>query len=121
MNAVTPQPLHRSLGLTLIQQANREAGAREIAEADRLTKRASDAQASTFAVSVGEQLARAGNYAAAIARFREALALADDNPQAHYQLALALRKTGATAEARRHFATANKLAPYLRAPAEDNP
>ena len=67
-----------------------------------------------------QMLAKSGDYAGAITRFREALALADDNPQAHYQLALALRKTGATEEARRHFEAANKLAPYLRPPADQH-
>jgi tetratricopeptide (TPR) repeat protein len=122
--AVKERPLsieaHRSLGLALTQQGQKAAGDAEIAEAERLTRKAADAQASTFAVSVGERLAKSGDYAGAITRFREALALADDNPQAHYQLALALRKTGATEEARRHFEAANKLAPYLRPPADQH-
>ena len=46
---------------------------------------------------------RPATIAAAIAQFREAIRLADDNPQAHYQLALALRRTGARAEAQTHF------------------
>ena len=43
--------------------------------------------------------------------------LAPDNPKAHYQLALALRQAGATADANTHFAEAQRLAPYLRPPA----
>jgi hypothetical protein len=42
-----------------------------------------------------------------------------DNPQAHYQLALALRHTGARAEAQKHFETAYRLAPYLKQPDDD--
>lgn len=45
----------------------------------------------------------------AIAQFREAIRLSADNPQAHYQLALALQRRGATAEARAHFAEARRL------------
>jgi len=52
----------------------------------------------------------------AIVKFRDAVGLAPDNPQAHYQLALALRSSGAAAEARAEFAEAIRLAPYLRIP-----
>jgi Flp pilus assembly protein TadD len=58
-----------------------------------------------------------GQLQPAIARFREAVRLAPDNPQAHYQLALALRSAGSAAEARTEFAAANRLAPYLKVPA----
>ena len=50
------------------------------------------------------------------ADFTYPIRLADDNPQAHYQLALALRRTGAAAEARAHFETAHRLAPSLTIP-----
>jgi len=42
--------------------------------------------------------------------------LAPENAQAHFHLALALRKQGARAEARRHFHEAQRLAPYLEPP-----
>jgi Flp pilus assembly protein TadD len=57
--------------------------------------------------------------AGAIEQFREAIRLAPDNPRAHYQLALALRRSGAAQEARRHFAEAHRLAPYLTPPAQE--
>jgi tetratricopeptide (TPR) repeat protein len=118
--AVEYRPLsaeaHRSLGQALLQQGDRAAGEASLAEAERLTRKAADAQASTFAVSVGERKIREGDYRGAIDRFREGVRLADDNPQAHFQLALALRKIGSTAEARRHLAAARRLAPYLRPP-----
>ena len=59
---------------------------------------------------------KAGDYAGAIAQFREAVRLAAENPQAHYRLAVALGRSGARAEARIHFAEAYRLAPYLRPP-----
>jgi Flp pilus assembly protein TadD len=71
-------------------------------------------------VSVGVQKLKAGVYPGAIERFREAVRLAAENPQAHYQLALALRHTGARAEARVHFAEARRLAPHLQPP-DDKP
>jgi Flp pilus assembly protein TadD len=59
---------------------------------------------------------KTNDLAGAIDQFREAVRLAPDNPQAHYQLALALRRKGAVAEARTHFDEAKRLAPYLRPP-----
>jgi Flp pilus assembly protein TadD len=50
-----------------------------------------------------------GDRAGAIAQFREALRLADDNAGAHYALADALKQAGATAEALRHLELAKKL------------
>ncbi len=52
----------------------------------------------------------------AIERFREAVRLSPDNAQARYQLALALQRTGARAEAQAQFAEAQRLAPYLPIP-----
>ena len=63
---------HRSLGQTLKQLGQHDAAEAELAEADRLNQRTADAQASTFAVSVGVQKLKAGDRAGAIERFREA-------------------------------------------------
>jgi Flp pilus assembly protein TadD len=82
-----------------------------------LNKRKADSQASVFAVNGGRDLMRRGQLQPAIAKFREAVRLAPDNPQAHYQLALALKSAGAAAEARAEFAAATRLAPYLKPPA----
>jgi Flp pilus assembly protein TadD len=65
---------------------------------------------------VGRQRLRANDLDGAIAQFREAVRLAADNPQAHYQLALALRARGEVGDARRHFDEASRLAPYLKPP-----
>jgi len=107
---------HLSLGHLLTQQGQTQEAAAELAEAERLNRKTADAQASTFAVSVGMQKVKSGDYAGAITQFREALRLASDNPQAHYQLALALQHTGARAEARVHFAAAQRLSPRLAVP-----
>ena len=66
-------------------------------------------------MGVGVEKLKAGNRAGAIEQFREAIRLAADNPQAHYQLAVALGQA-APDEARRHFDEAHRLAPYLRPP-----
>ena len=56
------------------------------------------------------------NLAAAIAQFREAVSLAPDNAQAHYQLAIALRRRGALEQSRREFQIARRLSPLLKPP-----
>jgi Flp pilus assembly protein TadD len=90
--------------------------AKALAEAERLNVLKANAQASTFAVGVGLERLKAADLPGAIKQFREAIRLAPDNPRAHYQLALALRRTGANGEAERHFAEARRLAPYLAPP-----
>jgi Flp pilus assembly protein TadD len=102
----------------LKQTADAKGAAAAFAEAERLNQRKADAQASTFAVGVGREKLKAGDVAGAIERFREAIRMAPDNPQAHFQLALALERSGARAQARVHFAEARRLAPYLQPPAE---
>ena len=106
---------HLSLGQAL-QQKRDPGAAAELAEADRLNKKKADAQAAAFALAAGRSQMGKGELAAAVASFREAVRLAPDNADAHFQLALALRKKGARAEARRHFEEAHRLAPYLAAP-----
>ena len=68
-----------------------------------------DSQAAVFAVNAGMERLRSGDLAAAIARFREAIRLAPDNPQAHYQLSRALRRRGARIEANAELETARRL------------
>ncbi len=79
-------------------------------------QRKADAQASTFAVGVGREKLAQGDVAGALAEFRRATELARDNPQAHYELAMVLRRLGRRDEARTHFAEAQRLAPWLRPP-----
>jgi Flp pilus assembly protein TadD len=109
---------HLSLGQMLIQAGDKDGAAAAFAEAERLNAQKANAQASTFAVGVGLEKAKAADLVGAIAQFREAIRLAPDNPRAHYHLALALQQQGADAEAKAHFAEASRLAPYLTPPAE---
>jgi Flp pilus assembly protein TadD len=114
----TSAEAHLSVGQMLRQSGDRAGAAAAFEEAERLNKRKADAQASTFAVGVGLEKLKAGDLPGAIERFREAVRLAPENPQAHYQLGLALHRTGERAEAQTHFAEARRLAPYLRPPTE---
>jgi tetratricopeptide (TPR) repeat protein len=81
--AIKHRPLsaeaHLSLGQAFSQLGDKEAGASELAEADRLNRRTADAQASTFAVSVGVRKVKTGDYRGGIEQFREAIRLAEDH------------------------------------------
>jgi Flp pilus assembly protein TadD len=105
-----------SLGQLLQQQGRGAEAAEALERARALNQRKADAQASTFAVSVGNQKMKDGDVAGAIAQYREAIKLAADNPQAHYQLAAVLARRGALVEARREYEMARRLAPYLEPP-----
>src|SRR5205807_5445665 len=103
---------HTSLGQLLQLQHDAAGAAAQFAEADRLNKRKADAQAAAFAVNAGLERLKNGDVAAAVEKFREAVRLAPDSAQAHFQLALALRRMGRQQEARAEFAAAQRLAPY---------
>ena len=105
---------HLSLGQLLQQKKLTSEAAAAFAEAQRLTRMKADAQAATFAVGVGLKRMKDKDTAGAIERFREAVRLAPDYPEAHYQLALALQASGARTEAQRQFAEAHRLAPHLK-------
>ena len=113
----TSAEAHLSLGQMLTQLGQKNEAEAAFAEAARLNQRKADAQASTFAVAAGMAKIKDADLQGAIATLRDAIRLAPDNPQAHYQLALALQRSGARADAAAHFAEAQKLAPYLRPPA----
>jgi Flp pilus assembly protein TadD len=104
---------HQSLAQVLQQKGDGSGAKAARHEADRLTRRKADAQASAFAVSVGRQKLKSGDRPAAIAQFREAIRLAPENADAHHALAQTLQQNGADAEARLHFEQAHKLAPHL--------
>jgi Flp pilus assembly protein TadD len=113
----TSAEAYLSLGQTLAQLGEGDAAAAAFAEAEKLNARKADAEASTFAVGVGNEKLKAGDIDGAIAQFRKAIDLARENPRAHYQLALALERTGAHEQAKVHFQEARRLAPYLTVPA----
>ena len=107
---------HTTLAQLLREKHDEEGAAAALAQAERLNRRKADAQASVFAVNAGVNELKKPDVPAAIAKFRDAIALAPDNAQAHFQLALALRRVGKPEEARAEFEAARRLAPYLRSP-----
>jgi Flp pilus assembly protein TadD len=66
----------------------------------------------------GNRLLNAGDWDGAIMQFQTAIKLAPANALPHYQLALALRHKGQTAEARAEFDKAVTLDPKLQPPPE---
>ena len=104
-----------SLGQLLRQRGDESGAAAAFDEARRLSARKTAVQASVFAVGVGRERAKAGERDAAIEKFREAIALAPDNHDAHYALALALSESGDGEGAARALAEARRLAPWLDA------
>ena len=117
----TSAEAHLSLGQLLQQKKQTSEAAVAFAEAQRLLRKKADAQAATFAVSVGLGRIKDNDTAGAIERFREAVRLSPDYPEAHYQLALALLATGVQAEAHAEFAKAHRLAPHLTPPEAQRP
>src|SRR5205085_6838954 len=105
-----------TLGQMLQGKGDAADAAQAFAEADRLRKLTADAQAAVFAINAGRERVKQQDLAGAVQKFREAVRLAPDNAQAHYQLALALRREGRNEEAAKELAAARRLAPYLRPP-----
>jgi Tfp pilus assembly protein PilF len=101
----------------MLERSGDTAGASAaLAEAARLNAQKADEQAAAFALSRGADKLRQGEVRAAITELKEAVRLAPRLARAHYQLALALRRDKAQADARAHFAEARRLAPWIEIP-----
>jgi Flp pilus assembly protein TadD len=113
---------HLGLGQVLQQKKDAAGAAAAFAAAEQLNRKKADAQAAEFARSAGLAKLAGGDLAGALERLREAVRLAPEDAQAHAQLARALQKAGARAEAEKHLTEARRLAPWLAArtdPQED--
>ena len=107
---------HLSLGQMLERSGDTAGASAALAEAERLHAQTADEQAAAFALSRGADKLRGGEVRAAIVELQDAVRLAPQLARAHYQLALALRRQGAQADARAHFAEAQRLAPWIEIP-----
>ena len=107
---------HLSLGQMLERSGDATGASAALAEAERLNARKADEQAAAFALSRGADQLRQGDVRAAIVELKDAVRLAPELARAHYPLALALRQQGAQADARAHFAEAQRLAPWIQVP-----
>jgi tetratricopeptide (TPR) repeat protein len=91
---------------------------RHAAEAERLRLAAQVEQEAGVWTAVGIARLDAGDPAAAVERFRRALAVFERYAPAHYQLGRALGQLGQSEASRAAFARARQLNPSLVAPAE---
>jgi tetratricopeptide (TPR) repeat protein len=107
---------HYTLGRVL--QATGDAGEaeRRFAEAERLRQRGEREREARVWTAVGAARLSSGDAAAAIEDFRRAIAAFDAYAPAHYQLGLALLRTGSPEAARAAFARARELNPSLVPP-----
>jgi len=85
-------------------------------EAERLKQSEGGRAGGGFRRQRGLERLKRNDLTAAIARFREAVRLDADNAQAHFQLALALRRSGALGSPVKSCQVARRLAPHLKPP-----
>jgi Flp pilus assembly protein TadD len=90
---------HITLAGVLAQEGKQPEAAAERKTAAELTRVAVNHQRATFATNTGNMLLEKGQIADAIARYQEALVNDPNFAEAHRQLAIALARSGRTAEA----------------------
>ena len=104
---------------TVMQLAGQEAAARqESAESERLRRQAALEREAVVWTAVGIASLDAGNPAAAVERFRRALAIFELYAPAHYQLGRALQRLGQTEAVARGVRTSQAAEPQPRRPAD---
>jgi tetratricopeptide (TPR) repeat protein len=109
---------HATLAQVSTLDGDEAAAGRHAAEAERLRRRAQVEQEAGVWTAVGTASLDAGNPAAAVERFRRALAIFELYAPAHYQLGRALQRLGQLDASRAAFARARQLNPSLVSPAE---
>jgi tetratricopeptide (TPR) repeat protein len=93
------------------------AGARgELAESERLRRKAEIEHEAVVATSVGIQKMTVSEWNDALGQFTRAVTISPDYAPAHYQMGLALRQLGRLDESRKSFDRARKLNPNLVPP-----
>jgi tetratricopeptide (TPR) repeat protein len=109
---------HYTLGRVL-QLSGDDRGARpHFAEAERLRRQAQLTQEASVLTAVGTARLNAGDPAAAVRQFEQALTVFEGYAAAHYQLGRALQRLGRLEAARKAFARASQLNPGLVPPSD---
>ena len=109
---------HYTLGQVLQQSGAEAEGARHLAEAERLRRRAQLEQEAGVWTSVGTERLDRGDLTGALECFRQATATFEDYAPAYYQLGRVLQSLGRGDESRAAFTRARKLNPSLIPPGE---
>jgi Flp pilus assembly protein TadD len=93
-----------------------EGAAVEARAGQEIGKEKTGLQAAVLATNSGRRLLDAGDVDGAISQFRAAITSSPKFAQAHYQLAIALRRKGEKEESAREFRKASELNPQLAPP-----
>jgi tetratricopeptide (TPR) repeat protein len=109
---------HTTLAAVLRQLGNAQGAAEEAKEGARIAASTNSLQAATFATNSGKRLLGAGDLDGAIAQFRSAIHSEPNYAAAHYQLGLALLRSGKNDEAKKELERAVELNPHLTVPAQ---
>ena len=107
---------HTTLAAVLRQLGDTDGGAAESRAGAEIAKQKTDQQAAVFATNSGKHLLNAGDVEGAISQFHMAIHSMQAYAPAHYQLGLALQRTGDKQGAAREFKTATELDPRLQPP-----
>jgi Flp pilus assembly protein TadD len=107
---------HTTLAAVLRAEGDTAGADAESKTAADLSKRKTSLQAATFATNSGKRLLTAGDLPGAISQFRNAIQMVPDYAPAHYQLAIALERSGQKDEASSEFHKAGELDPHLKPP-----
>jgi Tfp pilus assembly protein PilF len=108
---------HTTLASILRAQGDKEGAAAEARTGAQIGQQKTGLQAAALATSSGRRLLDAGDVEGAIAQFRSAINSSPNYAQAHYQLAIALKRKGDQDESAREFRKAAELDPQLSPPA----
>ena len=115
-NQTSPAPIPRSPP-SCARLGDNEGAAAEARTGAQIGQQKTGLQAATLATSSGRRLLNAGDVDGAITQFRSAINSSPNFAQAHYQLAIALRRKGDQDEAAKEFRKAAELDPQLAPPA----
>ena len=108
---------HTTLAAVLRAQGDNLGADRENRTAETLSREKTNLQGARFATNSGKRLLTAGDLPGAISQFRNAIRMVPDYAPAHYQLAIALARSGQKDDASAEFHKAGDLDPHLKTPA----
>jgi Flp pilus assembly protein TadD len=104
---------HTTLATVLRQLGDAEGAAAESKAGAEIAKEKTNEQAALFATNSGRRLLNAGDLDGAISQFRAAINSSPNYAAAHFELGMALRQQGKSAEAEEEFRRASTLDPRL--------